>query len=78
MDYPDTVDTLYTYGGSNAPHGAAGKILRVDDASGTLEYEYGRLGEVTKETRALATHLNGYNPTETAATEYRSDYLGRM
>ena len=78
VDYPDTVDTLYTYGGSNAPHGAAGKILRVDDASGTLEYEYGRLGEVTKETRTLNTHLNGLNATETATTEYRSDYLGRM
>ena len=78
VDYPDTEDTLYTYGGSNAPHGAAGKILRVDDASGTLEYEYGRLGEVTKETRTLATHLNGNSPAETAAMEYRSDYLGRM
>lgn len=78
VDYPDTVDTLYTYGGANDSNGAAGKILRVDDASGTLEYEYGRLGEVTKETRTLATHLNGLNATETAAMEYRSDYLGRM
>ena len=36
------------------------------------------LGEVTKETRTLRTHLNGYYPTETAVMEYRSDYLGRM
>ena len=78
IDYPDTEDTVYLYGGANDTHGAAGKILSVTDASGTLEYEYGRLGEVTKETRTLKTHLNGYYQTETAAMEYRSDYLGRM
>ena len=78
IDYPDTEDTLYTYGGANDSHGAAGKILSVTDASGTIEYEYGKLGEVIKETRTLATHLNGSNPTETAVMEYQSDYLGRM
>ena len=78
IDYPDTEDTLYTYGGADASNGAAGKILSVTDASGTLEYEYGKLGEVTKETRTLTTHLNGSSPTETAVMEYRSDYLGRM
>ena len=78
IDYPDTEDTVYTYGGANDTHGAAGKILKVTDASGSLEYEYGKLGEVTKETRTLATHLNGNNPSETAVMEYRSDYLGRM
>ena len=78
IDYLDTEDTVYTYGGADDTHGAAGKILSVTDASGTLEYEYGKLGEVTKETRTLATHLNGNNPTETAVMEYRSDYLGRM
>ena len=79
IDYPDTEDTVYTYGNaSDKSVGAAGKILSVADASGTLEYEYGKLGEVTKETRTLSTHLNGNNPTETAVMEYRSDYLGRM
>ena len=77
-DYPDTEDTVYTYGGANSTHGAANRILRIDDASGTLEYEYGRLGEITKETRTLATHLNRNSPAETAVMEYRSDYLGRM
>ena len=78
IDYPDTEDTVYTYGGANDTHGAANRILSVTDASGSLEYEYGKLGEITKETRTLATHLNGSNPTETAVMEYRSDYLGRM
>ena len=78
IDYPDTGDTLYTYGGADGTHGAANRILRIKDASGSLEYEYGKLGEVIKETRTLATQLNGSNPTETAVMEYRSDYLGRM
>ena len=78
IDYPDSEDIVYTYGAANDSHGAAGKILKVQDASGTIEYVYGKLGEVKKETRVLNTHLNGNNPTETAVMEYRSDYLGRM
>ena len=78
IDYPDTEDTVYTYGGANDTSGASNRILSVTDASGTLEYEYGRLGEVTKETRTLSTHLNRNSPAETAVMEYRSDYLGRM
>ena len=78
IDYPDTKDTLYTYGGPNDSHGAAGKILKSEDASGTIEYEYGKLGEVIKETRTLSTHLNSRRQKETAVMEYRSDYLGRM
>ncbi|MBP5452088.1 MAG: hypothetical protein J6Y16_07625, partial [Treponema sp.] len=56
IDYPDTVDTEYKYGGAGDRNGAAGKIKTIVDASGTLEYEYGKLGEVTKETRVLNTH----------------------
>ena len=79
IDYPDTEDTSYTYGKpSDSKVGAAGKILSIEDASGKLSYEYGKLGEVTKETRTLATHLNGSSTTETAVMEYRADYLGRM
>ena len=78
INYPFSEDTVYTYGGANESKGAAGKILYVTDASGTLEYEYGSLGEVIKETRTLKTHLNGEQPTQTSVMEYRSDYLGRM
>ncbi len=78
IDYPYTQDTYYTYGDKDAPNKAAGKVLSVTDASGTIEYVYGSLGEVTKETRTLKTHLNSLNDTDTAVMEYRSDYLGRM
>ena len=46
IQYPDTEDTVYTYGGSSAKNGAAGRILSLRDASGSLEYAYGALGEV--------------------------------
>ncbi len=77
IDYPDTEDTVYVYGGAGAVNKAAGKILSVQDASGTISYEYGDLGEVKKETRTIRTHLNG-GSEETAVMEYVSDYLGRM
>ena len=78
IDYPYTEDTIYTYGDANEPKGAAGKILNVTDASGTLEYEYGKLGEVTKETRTLKKYSQGNNEKVISVMEYRSDYLGRM
>jgi len=78
IDYPDTEDTVYVYGDAKQSNKAAGKIVSIKDASGTIEYEYGLLGEVIKETRTLHTHLNGIRPTETSIMEYRSDYLGRM
>ena len=78
IKYPDTEPTIYTYGGKDAPNKATGKILKIQDASGTLEYEYGSLGEVIRETRTLVTHLNGLHDTITSEMKYRSDYLGRM
>jgi len=77
IDYPDTSDTVYTYGAANDTDGAAGRILSVADASGTLVYKYGKLGEVTKETRSLTSYLNNTESIE-SVMEYRSDYLGRM
>ncbi|WP_407427401.1 toxin TcdB middle/N-terminal domain-containing protein [Treponema sp.] len=79
VDYPDTADTEYIYGtNSDKIIHAAGKVLSVTDSGGTVSYEYGSLGEVTKETRTLATHLNAGNGNQTAVMEYKSDYLGRM
>ena len=40
--------------------------------------EYGKLGEVTKETRTLKRHIPAYESEKSAVMEYVSDYLGRM
>ena len=78
IEYPDTKATIYTYGAADDQNGAAGKIVKIEDASGTIKYEYGSLGEVTKETRTLTAHLNGLHDSVTSEMKYRSDYLGRM
>ena len=44
----------------------------------TRRPEYGKLGEVTKETRTLKRHIPAYEDAKTAVMEYVSDYLGRM
>ena len=54
VDYPETADTLYTYGAPGAADNAAGKITNLTDASGTTSYKYGKLGETTEETRTLS------------------------
>ena len=40
--------------------------------------EYGKLGEVTKETRTLTRHIPAYEDEKSAVMEYVSDYLGCM
>ena len=42
IDYPDTEDTVYTYGGANDAGGASNRILRVDDASGSCDAANGK------------------------------------
>ena len=81
IDYPgDETDVEYVYGKPDAEDGCAGKIVSVTDASGTLTYKYGKLGEVIEEDRKIYTHLGesddiGYVRHRMS---YKSDYLGRM
>ena len=79
IDYPFSVDTEYTYGPANATDGTAGRIAQVKDETGHTEYEYGLLGETTRETRTI-TRLTPTlsNKDETRATGYKSNYLGQM
>ncbi|GHT80194.1 hypothetical protein FACS1894130_11000 [Spirochaetia bacterium] len=77
--YPEMQDVVYEYGAPNdTAKNQAGKVKRIEDESGTLEYEYGELGESIKETRALNQRSPGFDNTRRAVMKYRSDYLGRM
>nr|WP_255949272.1 RHS repeat-associated core domain-containing protein [Brucepastera parasyntrophica] len=80
IDYPESEDVYYTYGGPEAAgENRAGRVIRVEDESGSIEYEYGSLGEVTVETRTLGRRSHDRTGTvKTAEMRYRSDYLGRM
>lgn len=64
----------YTYGGNGAPNYSAGRIVSVNDLTGTKSFEYGKLGEVVKENRELQTAVGNLNFT----TRYQYDTWGRM
>jgi YD repeat-containing protein len=75
-DYPESTDIVQEYGASGADNNGAGKVISRTDESGTVTYEYGKLGEMTQETRSIVRE-GGYDSV-TAVTGYESDYLGRM
>jgi len=64
----------YTYGTNGAPNYSAGRIISVNDLTGTKSFEYGKLGEVIKENRILQTAVGNLNFT----TRYQYDTWGRM
>ncbi len=79
IDYPESTDTEYEYGTEKDKGiNGAGKIIKVSDESGTIEYEYGLLGETTSEKRTLKVHNNSSMTELTQSMSYVSDYLGRM
>ncbi|HBB13900.1 MAG TPA: hypothetical protein DCZ76_06435, partial [Treponema sp.] len=79
VDYPgEMTDTVYVYGKSADRSNLAGRLAAMTDASGTVSYMYGKLGETTKETRTISSHIDGFKKDRTATMEYKSDYLGRM
>ena len=71
-------DTVYVYGKASDSNNLAGRLASRTDASGTINYMYGKLGETTKETRKISSHIDGFKKDRTATMEYKSDYLGRM
>ena len=78
IEYPEGGDVTYEYGAYGAANNSAGKVISVRDEAGETRYEYGKLGEVVKETRTLQQHIPAYESEKTAVMEYVSDYLGRM
>jgi len=76
--YPNTPsnNVSYTYGAPGAAHYAAGRITHMEDASGTRDFQYGKLGETTKETRTLFTYTS--TDPKTYVTQYRYDTWNRL
>lgn len=75
IDYPFSVDTCYEYG--KAGEAGAGEIVHKTDETGETFYRYGKLNEVTKETRTIKRGRDFQEPV-TASFKYEVDYLGRM
>ncbi|MFF0264376.1 SpvB/TcaC N-terminal domain-containing protein [Kribbella sp. NPDC004536] len=49
-------NVTYTYGAPGAARNTAGRIVHIVDAAGTQDFEYGALGETTKDTRMVTNH----------------------
>jgi RHS repeat-associated protein len=75
--YPlfDKNNVSYKYGAPGAPNNGANRIVKVLDAAGTLDREYGPLGELTKETRTVHGFLDH---DEAYSTKYRYDTWNRV
>ncbi|WP_319562666.1 RHS repeat-associated core domain-containing protein [Marispirochaeta sp.] len=77
--YPDpAMDVSYRYGtAAAAAEYGAGRLVSRSDESGSIDYEYGKMGEVIAENRTLR-RLDPLSTTREARIEYQSNYLGQM
>ncbi len=76
---PDN-NVAYTYGSPGAPFNRAGRIVTVASEAGTVERFYGKLGEVTKELKTIASDTQGNSPNspEVYTTQYTYDTWNRL
>jgi RHS repeat-associated protein len=56
IDYPDSTDTTYYYGESNAEDNGANRVVKVTDETGMKSVSYGLLGEVVEESRTIGDY----------------------
>jgi RHS repeat-associated protein len=82
ITYPNFTgnNVTYKYGAPKAEFNRAGRIVEVTDESGKEERFYGKLGEVVKEIKTLASDTQGssLNSPEVWTTEYQFDTFGRL
>jgi len=82
INYPDFPgnNVTYTHGGPGASFNRAGRIVQVTDQSGAEELFYGRLGEIVKEIKTIASDTQGAsaNSPEVYTTEYAYDTWNRL
>ncbi|MBA7705794.1 hypothetical protein ES703_114633 [subsurface metagenome] len=77
IDYPESRDVVYVYGGPGAGENRAGRLEKVDSESGTMEFFYGKLGEEIRTKKTLNFLTPGVD-AQSFGTEFLYDYLGRM
>jgi RHS repeat-associated protein len=77
VDYPQSPDVAFTYGGPGAPFNRANRIVTMIDESGVVEHSYGKLGEIVQ-TVKTATALNGNTPKGPYTTRFQLDSFNRL
>jgi RHS repeat-associated protein len=81
INYPYSEATVYEYGEyreSGREDNAAGRVTKVRDETGSIEYKYGKLGQAEQETRIIKLLPLSSGKSKSAVMKYASDYLGRM
>ncbi|QQO10706.1 toxin TcdB middle/N-terminal domain-containing protein [Breznakiella homolactica] len=80
IQYPSDVSgrTKYWYGLPGAGSNSAGRVTKIEDASGSITYTYGKLGQVVEETRTIGLLPASRNETKTKSMAYAGNYLGQM
>lgn len=75
--YPDhpEANVTYKYGGQSAANGCRGRLMKYQDATGAVELQYGRLGEVTQERRTIVTP---FIQNRSFLTKWKYDSFGRI
>lgn len=77
--FPDN-NVSYDYGEPGAPFNRAGRITQITDQSGTEKRFYGKLGEIVKEIKTVASDTQGAsgNSPEVYTTKYTYDTWNRL
>lgn len=77
--FPDN-NVSYEYGEPGVPFNRAGRITQITDQSGTEQRFYGKLGEIVKEIKTVASDTQGASPNspEVYTTEYTYDTWNRL
>ena len=71
------VVTRFTYGKPDSGN-FSGRLVKTEDATGTVEVEYGSLGEIKKEVRVMKQNHDVNGKDIEAVMEYTGNYLGQM
>lgn len=77
--FPDN-NVTFTYGAPGAEYNRAGRVMLSTDASGSEELFYGKLGEVVKQTKTIASTTQGASDDspEVYTTQYAYDTWNRL
>jgi len=77
IDYPTSTAVVLAYGAPGASANGAGRLTRRTDSSGSIEFEYGAMGETSVVRRTLVGGTSFGVPVS-VTTRFAHDSFGRM
>lgn len=69
----------YSYGAAGAANRTVGRISRIEDATGEIEYQYGLLGEITQADRTIRyDNIGPFQSSRSYRTQWEYDTWNRL